>query len=267
MNVVPHFFLVRSATPKDLIVQLPVPPVEEFPFVMEANTGTLTLVKLGEVNLLKGQKLKECTIESFLPRFPDGGYVRTKGEFKSPEFYINFLDEAQKNNIPLRLIVTGYDINQLVSVESFEYNYLTDYVDYTLELKEYKHFGIREVKIVTKTVVTETPTPSPKPTPKPEPKKETTTGSVQATPTSRQKTGFSVGDLVVCTGVYYATSYGDGGYGRFKSDYVGKISHIVASPRSGQSHPIHIVTPEGSHSTSHRRYWLGWVKESQLKHK
>lgn len=257
MEPIPYFFLVKSAKPKDLIVQLPVPPVEDFPFTMEASTETMNLVKLGEVNLLKGQKLRECVINSFLPRHNDAGYVRTSGEFELPEYYIKFFDDAQKNNTPLRLIVTGYDINQLVSVESFEYKYVTGYVNYTLSLKEYRNFGIREVKVVAKVTTTATSGGS----------TEEKSATVQTTSSNREKTSFSVGDLVICSGIYYATSYGDGSWGRFKANYEGKISHIVTSPRSGQTHPIHIVTPEGSHSTAHHRFWLGWVQESQIKHK
>lgn len=254
-----NFFFIRSASPKDFIFQIPIPPP-----VIEVNSGTnsetVNIVNLGEVNILKGRQLKSVSFESSLPRYARSSAVTTRGEFRPPEDYIGLFEHAQATNTPLVFAVTGLGLNIKVNVESFEYVYDTDYVNYNLSLKEYRDFKAKEVVLVT---VPTTPTPA---TPTTPPKTTTTTTSVQTTASTRTKTDFAVGDKVICSGSYYADSYGGGSKGTFKTGFVGKISMIVAKPASGQTFPIHIVSESGSHSTSQRITWIGWVKKDQLKH-
>lgn len=245
-----NFFFIRSASPKDYIIQLPIPP-ENIEVSSGMETETVNIVNLGEVNILKGRKLKELSFSASLPRHSYLTPIRTRGEFSSPEEYIKLFESAQANNDPLILAVTGLGLNMKASVESFEYTYLTDYVDFSLSLKEYKDFKAKEVVLVT--VTPDVPEEKPKP-------------SVQTTPTNRTKTDFAIGDKVICTGTYRETSYATGASGTFKTGFVGKISHIIAKPNSGQTHTIHIVTDGGSHSPSQRITWIGWVRKDQLKH-
>ena len=244
-----NFFFIRSASPKDFIFQIPIPPP-----VIEVNSGTnsetVNIVNLGEVNILKGRQLKSVSFESSLPRYASSPAVTTRGEFNPPEDYIELFEHAQATNTPLVFAVTGLGLNLKVSVESFEYVYDTDYVNYNLSLKEYRDFKAKEVVLVT-APTTGTPT---------------TTPSVKTTPSDRTKTAFAVGDKVICSGTYYADSYGGGNKGTFKTGFVGKISMIIAKPASGQTFPIHIVSESGSHDPSQRITWIGWVKKDQLKH-
>lgn len=223
------------------LVQLPNNP-PNFSDVFVADNQTTNIIALGEVNTLGHRKLREMPISSYLPNYPDSR-TETTGKFQKPDFYIKFFEKVINDRKPVRLIVTGLNINVLVSIESFEYQRYTDYVDYTLTLKEYRNFSAKEVKIVQK----------------PSTGSGDKTTAVQKKPSSRQKSGFAVGDVVICNGNFYHDSYKSSPYGTFRKDYEGKISIIVSKPQSGQTHPIHITTLGGG--------WLGWVQSSQIRHK
>lgn len=133
---------------KEKLVQLPVNP-EDITISGGANNNTSDTVGQGEINDLGFAKLKELTISSFFPKNYNGElYINTGGSFEGPEYYIKFFEDIKNAREPFRLIITDIDINMLVSVESFEYTYQygTDDVDYSLELKEYKEHNIRVLK-------------------------------------------------------------------------------------------------------------------------
>lgn len=133
---------------KEKIVQLPVNP-EDIAISSGANNSTTETVGQGEINDLGFARLKELTISSFFPKNYNGElYINTGGSFQGPDFYIKFFEDIKKAREPFRLIITDIDINMLVSIESFEYAYQygTDDVDYSLDLKEYKEHNIRILK-------------------------------------------------------------------------------------------------------------------------
>lgn len=125
------------------IVQLPVNP-EDLTITGSANNKTTNIVNLGQINDIGFPDLEELSISSFFP-FREASYVNTNGSFEKPDFYIKFFNDIKKDRKPFRLIITEININMLVSIESFEhtYQYGTDDVDFTLELKEYKTHNIR----------------------------------------------------------------------------------------------------------------------------
>lgn len=125
------------------IIQLPVNP-EELTITGSANNRTSSIVNLGQINDLGFPELEELTISSFFP-FREASYVNTKGNFEKPNFYIKFFNNIKKDRKPFRLIITEININMLVSIEGFDhtYQYGTDDVDFTLQLKEYKTHNIR----------------------------------------------------------------------------------------------------------------------------
>ena len=221
------------------LVQLPVNPPS---FELETRTDNSSehIIGLGEVTIIGERKLKETSISSYFPRSPDS-LTETTGKFHEPEFYTDFFDSVMKKKVPIRMIVTGFNINMLVSVESFKYERHTDEVVYELKLKEYKNFRAKEVKIIKKE----------------EENKTTTTTKKEST--SREKKDFSVGDVVICKGRYYHTSYAENPSYVFNTGYEGVISIIVKSPVGGQTMPIHISNKSGG--------WIGWVSPEQLTHK
>lgn len=133
---------------KDRLVQLPVNP-EDITIGGSVNNSTSDTVGQGEINDLGFPQLKELSISSFFPKRYNGElYINTGGNFEGPDFYIKFFEDIKATREPFRLIITDIDINMLVSIENFEYTYQygTDDVDYTLELKEYKEHNIRVLK-------------------------------------------------------------------------------------------------------------------------
>ena len=165
------------------VIQLPVNP-EEVTIVIPGRNETSEVVKLGEINILRTVGLKECTISSFLPVDSNAPYVLTDGDFKEPDFYINFFNKIRADKKPARFIISDVGINMLVGVEDFEYGLQAqdDDTQYTLDLKEYKQYGSKVMKVnnATKKV------------------SKTKKGKKE-----RQKTGFAIGDIVIASGKYW----------------------------------------------------------------
>ena len=132
----------------DLIVQLPVNP-ESLSFKGESNNETVDIVNGGQVTNIGFEGLKDFKISSFFPARNDGSYINTRGDFEGPDFYISFFEQIKKDRKPFRLIVTDINVNLLVSIESFEYEYKygTDDVDFTLDLKQYIEHTVRVLSI------------------------------------------------------------------------------------------------------------------------
>ena len=221
------------------VVQLPVNP-EEIMINSSGNNKTEEIIKLGEINLLRQKKLEALVIESFLPNDADAPYVLTKGKFEKPQYYIDFFENIRKEKKPFRFIISDTKINMLAAIEDLEYGLKAgdDDIHYSLNIKEYRPFSSKVVKITL-------------PATKAEPAKVTPPPA-----TERPKTGFAIGDTVIVDGKYWYTSYGDNPHGTFKN-FTGKISHIVAD--KNRKYRYHITTPSGG--------YRGWVDESQIKHK
>lgn len=133
---------------KEKLVQLPVNP-EDVTITGGANNSTSDTVGQGEINDLGFPTLKELTISSFFPKSYNGElYINTGGDFRDPDYYIKFFEDIKKARELFRVIITDINVNMLVSIENFEYTYQygTDDVDYSLELKEYKEHNIRVLK-------------------------------------------------------------------------------------------------------------------------
>lgn len=233
-----RFFFEFNGT----LINLPVNP-EKLLLAGEGNNTATEVVNLGEINLLRTQKLRTIEINSFFPRVEGASYDISLGGFKTPKAYIEFFESIIAAKKPCRLVVTDTEINMLVSIESFAYGHGAPDLDtyFQMKLKEYKPFNARVV------VITETPATATDPD----------TVTVQ-TPTdgNRSATGFAIGDAVVVSGTYYYSSYGASPTGKFSS-YAGKISHIVADKT--RKYRYHITSPTGAYK--------GWVAESQMTHK
>jgi len=220
------------------IVQLPVNP-EEITITSSGNNKTEEIIKLGEINLLREKKLEALVIEGFLPADKDAPYVLTKGKFEKPQYYIDFFENIRAEKKPFRFIISDTKINMLAAIEDLEYGLKAgdDDIHYSLNIKKYRPFSSKVVKITL-------------------PANKTEPAKVTPPATERPKTGFAIGDIVIANGNYWYTSYGDNPHGTFK-DFTGKISHIVAD--KNRKYRYHITTPSGE--------YRGWVAESQIKHK
>lgn len=228
-----RFFFSDS---KKELIQLPVNP-EEISITKEGDNKTVTTLGLGEINLIGKGKLSTVEFEGFLPVDSDSPFVLTKGRFKAPQYYIDFFNRVLDNSETVRFIISDSKVNDIYTVESFEYKMIagTDDFGYSIELKQYRVYNAKTVKVTN----------------------SSSGGSKKVAPppkVTRPKGGFVVGDNVITNGTYWETSYGEGRHGTF-NNFSGKISHIVADTK--RKYRFHITNPNGD--------WYGWVHESQIK--
>jgi len=219
----------------NLVVQLPVNP-EKVEVRYNGNNSTTEIIKLGEINLLKDRKLAEISFSSFFPHDDWFPAVRTRGQFKPPDFYKKFFEGIQKDKKPCRLIITGLNITMKVSVENFSYYHQGgDHEDayYSIDFKEYRDYHITQIPIdpsLKRPTATKARIPAP---------------AKPVTPTQITK-----GCDVILNGRVHYDSYGSKPGKTFRN-YRGKVNFINMKG----SHPYHVTTPSGG--------WLGWVtKES-----
>ena len=133
-------------------MQLPIAPSK---LQLKVNNGnkTIDLMNIGEVNLLKNPKLSDISFEFRL--ISRGMYQQSE---VSAEDYLSKLESLKLNKMPFRFIVTRkgdvgfkYDTNMLVSLESYtiteDANEGSD-IFVSVNLKQYKEFGVTTIKEV-----------------------------------------------------------------------------------------------------------------------
>lgn len=131
--------------------QIPVNPAE-----IEIKDGldskTYNISKLGEINMVKGGKLKEISFESFFPwnQYP---FVVTD-KILSPQKYVNYINKWMESKQPIHFIFVGRSltINILATIESFttkEVSGAIGDIEYSISLKKYRPFAAKKVKIKT----------------------------------------------------------------------------------------------------------------------
>lgn len=214
------------------IIQFPISP-PEIKISIEGNNQKEEVVKLGEINIPKDAKLATTEYESFYPREDSYSFITTKGKFKPPQFYNDFIDKVRKAKKPVRFIVTKTPINILMLIDDYEYGYESGDVDtmFNISLSEYKEMPVKTVAIKND-----------------EAKKEVSTQ--RPAPTEKKVT---VGCTVMVNGRLFRDSYGKGG-GRTLKDYKGKLNFVKTDNRS---HPYHVTDMNGG--------WMGWVTKSSIK--
>lgn len=216
-----------------LVVQLPVnPPKLEVKTSLDSKK--VEIVSLGQINLLKGRKLSSISFSSFFPETIWFSGVRTKGEFIKPAVYKKFFQGIMDDSKPCRLVVTGINLNMLVSVDDFNfYHQAGDHEDayYSLALTEYRSVEMQTVSLGAATG---------------------TTAVLSQTTQTREASQITVGSFVLLNGQVFKDSYG-GGPGKTFSNYSGKISLI----NKKGSCPYHVVSQTGSA--------LGWVRAEAVK--
>lgn len=224
------------------VVALPVNP-EKICLRRAGNNETTEIVSLGEINMLKKPKLAELEFECFFPADETASYVLTKGDFRPPNFYIDFIEAIRNAGKPCRFIVSDTKINLLCGIESFDYGIQAGpkgEVYYTLGIKEYQHYGVIEVKI------------SDYDSGRPKSKNVNTAVSVtKPAPSPPAKKSVYAGCTVIVNGQLHVNSYG-AGPGQWRRNYTGKINFINLNG----SHPYHVTDMDGG--------WLGWVLPSAV---
>ena len=140
-----------SAKNDSEIFRLPVNP-ERVNVKMEGDGETFKIAKLGSVNIPKDVELKEFDIESFFPAQP---YHFLETDFREPYFYIEKLERWMEQKEPIRYIyVNGsFTINELVTIESFQYDesFGSGDVNFSISLKKFVPFAPKKLTVSNKT--------------------------------------------------------------------------------------------------------------------
>lgn len=139
-------------------VLLPVAPSKIQTSIKNKNK-TIELINEGDVNMLKGAGLTELSFDILLPnqRYP---FAKYPNGFKNAAYYMGILEKYKKNKIPFRVIISRtlpkgrvlFYTNMMVSLEDYA---ISDDVkngfDNTVKvnLKQYKEYGTKTVKIAT----------------------------------------------------------------------------------------------------------------------
>lgn len=218
------------------VIQLPITP-EDIEISYPGSNKTVNIIQLGQVNLLKTRNLATFSIKSW---FPDEDWypgIRTTGRFKKSKFYVRFFEKIRDDKKPCWFYIYGLKFNMQVSIESFTYSRKGgEHEDlyYTLSLKEYRPFSVRELpKVLQEDEDSESIETLDKKTPILEPAEIT------------------VGSTVVVNGTLHRDSYGSNP-GKTLSNYTGIVNLI----NNKGTHPYHITDTSGG--------WLGWVNKEAI---
>ena len=108
----------------------------------------LTLLNMGEINLIGNRGLITCSLSSFFPSTRSPFYKRAN---RKPMEYIALLKKWKESKKPIRFIISDTDINLAMAIEKLSYSTNEGDADvyYTLELAEYRFLNVPTVKVQT----------------------------------------------------------------------------------------------------------------------
>lgn len=124
---------------------LPINP-KTFELAEQNLNQKITLLNIGEINLIGNRGLVTCTLSSFFPSSKSPHYKRANRE---PMDYINTLKKWKNSKKPVRLIISDSDVNLAMAIEKISHsmNEGDGDVYYTLELSEYRFLNVPSVKV------------------------------------------------------------------------------------------------------------------------
>jgi hypothetical protein len=234
----------KASEQDDTAFRLPINP-DKLPIERGSENEDYNVLGIGPIMQARTPSLRTVSISSYFPGRVDL-LTLTPNNFKEPQFYIEFFENAMLNKeilvyLPVRAYETGepYMIQDVegfdVLVTGFSYEERggeTGDFYYNLELTEYKDYSPLKIVI-----------------------EETQEGTMAATTEATRtipKGQLYIGGAVKVNGPYYYSSYGDEPHGEGNGKTC-LISRIVTDD-STRPYPIHIMTENGGA--------LGWIKES-----
>lgn len=131
----------------------PVTPLDSLSIKKEKRFETVDIVNLGEFDIKKeGEKIREISFKTFLPFQYDASYCRYS-ELKNPTEIVAMLEKWVDQAEPLRLIVTGFGYNGLVTISSFSNTQIAgreEDRDIEITFRTYRELKIETLKKETK---------------------------------------------------------------------------------------------------------------------
>lgn len=243
MSIQYGLFFTRDET----VIRLPVNPAK-LPVEKDGDNEDYNVLGIGPITVPRIPEPRSVTISSFFPGRP-APYVLTTGDFKEPQFYIEFFSRAMDDGVPILYTPVRYyengepymtgDTGFPVLVSDFKYEERggeTGDFYYDLDLTEYRDYSAQTLVIEKPQTPEEPPKAAPEPV-RPIPPKE-----------------IYIGATVLVNGPYYYTSYGEEPHGTANNRRC-KVFHIVTSDPN-RAYPIHINTESGG--------WLGWANKDYM---
>lgn len=123
---------------------LPINPAE-FEFTEAHNNQKITLLNIGEANLIGHRGLVTGSLSSFFPS-ADSPFARYAD--REPMEYIQLLKKWKSKPQPIRVIISDCDFNLAMSIDNLTYSHREGDKDvyFTLELSEYRFLTVPAVK-------------------------------------------------------------------------------------------------------------------------
>jgi len=109
-------FIIRDPVAGDF--RFPVNP-EEVLIRREKQYETATLLSLGEIDLIQGERVKEIAFSSFFPKRYDERYCRYV-DIPDPQIAMNRLTALLMRKQPVRLVITDTIVNTLAYVSAHD---------------------------------------------------------------------------------------------------------------------------------------------------
>ncbi len=117
-------------------LRLPVPP-SSFEVKTGLSNQKINVLEVGEINLIGKKTLDAVSITSF---FPAQAYSFCQYKtFPVPYDCVNLIEKWKASGKPIRIIITGTNVNKAVAIDSFSYGErdASGDVHFTLDLSEY----------------------------------------------------------------------------------------------------------------------------------
>ena len=139
--------------------QIPVLP-GEISITNDGNTSKYEISDGGEINVIKSPALADYSFSSIFPTFD---HPWTTDIVFEPSYYIDLILKWMETKRPIRFVFTGmsFDINEAVSIESFEWNEVAGSpgtIEYSLSLKQYRFYRPQKIVVKNKTTTNKTTT-------------------------------------------------------------------------------------------------------------
>lgn len=136
-----------SSSDRSEKITLPVNPAS-FEFSEAALNTKITLLNVGEVNLLGKRGLVSGSLSSFFPASKSPFFQYAD---RSPTAYMDVLTRWKNGGAPIRVIVSDSDFNLMMSIDKIQKKYQEGSKDigYTIDLTEYRKLNVPAVKVST----------------------------------------------------------------------------------------------------------------------